>query len=381
MPSTDLGTTVVNERVFNTVITRAKSLFVAVGNPHYLMDAEECMVNEEHQDTNCWKEYLKTCASWNSIIYPSSSSKEQQGELLARVYRNNMPFPHDVSKKEDSILQKSKEEMRKKLLQWLKGRKVELHQGTWSLIQADKRIKVDDTEDLRMVAGSNADTGLLHCTKVDQAEVMPIDRNGKNYKVLGVDCRRGALHGALVRVKPTVSGRAGAPDVPLLGRVVEVIRQGPRETFLCKMDPNNSNYMIPLDGKNPKFVNLPRIARLLESNENMSAANAVMKQGSVACFDRQSLTEEDTPRLRDVIPVEDAKKMKFLVLFISWKHKYTFPLGAVIEAYPPNHPIAMSEECEVEVPVATETHYHRDSTEYDFDYGWESKSSWNSDEY
>jgi hypothetical protein len=377
---TDLGTTVVNERVFNTMLTRAKSLFVAFGNPHYLMDAEECMVQDEHQDTYCWKEYLKTCASWNAIVYPSSSTKEQQGELQDRIFHEREHFASDSSKREDSILLKSKEEIRKRLLQWLKGRRVELHKGSWSLVQADKKAVVDEQEDLRFLAGGKEDIGLLHCTKVDQAEVTPVGRKGTTYKILGIDSRRGALHGALVKVRPTVAVRndEGSPPLPPLGKVIDVIRQGPHETFFCKMDPNNSNYMIPLDGKNPKFVNLPRIARLLESNEKMSLANAVMKQGSVACFDRQSLIEDDTPRLRDVIPLDDAKKMKFRVLYISWKRKYMFPLGAVIEAYPPNHPVTLCEDGELNGPKVTEI--RRDSTEYD--YGWEANSSpWQSDGY
>ena len=50
--------------VFNTAITRAKSLVVAVGNPYTLMAVEEKL----DKSKQCWAKYLNHCFSANTIV-------------------------------------------------------------------------------------------------------------------------------------------------------------------------------------------------------------------------------------------------------------------------------------------------------------------------
>lgn len=47
--------------VFNTVITRAQSLVVAVGNPLMLLRMEKHMVQKYGEKGKCWSNYLKVC--------------------------------------------------------------------------------------------------------------------------------------------------------------------------------------------------------------------------------------------------------------------------------------------------------------------------------
>ena len=49
--------------MFNTVITRAQSLVVAVGNPYRLFDIEEKNPN----GAGCWKEYVTQCFKKNTV--------------------------------------------------------------------------------------------------------------------------------------------------------------------------------------------------------------------------------------------------------------------------------------------------------------------------
>ena len=49
--------------VFNTVITRAQSLVVAVGNPYRLFKIEEMSPNGK----GCWKEYMRQCLKRRSV--------------------------------------------------------------------------------------------------------------------------------------------------------------------------------------------------------------------------------------------------------------------------------------------------------------------------
>ena len=49
--------------VFNTVITRAQSLVVAVGQPYYLFAIE----NHNSYEIKCWREYMKYCVVSNNL--------------------------------------------------------------------------------------------------------------------------------------------------------------------------------------------------------------------------------------------------------------------------------------------------------------------------
>ena len=52
--------------VFNTVITRTKSLVVSVGNPFTLLKMERGMPKK------CWSEYLKLCCIHQSLVTSES---------------------------------------------------------------------------------------------------------------------------------------------------------------------------------------------------------------------------------------------------------------------------------------------------------------------
>lgn len=58
------------DSVFNTAITRAKSLIVAVGNPYILMRTEKMEKKKKQQDSNrqCWAEYLHRCFEMETIV-------------------------------------------------------------------------------------------------------------------------------------------------------------------------------------------------------------------------------------------------------------------------------------------------------------------------
>ncbi len=68
--------------VFNTAITRARSLVVAVGNPFLLLRVEDHMVKRYGRRGNCWSTYLHCCLENNSLsIDPSvrvSNSKKRE---------------------------------------------------------------------------------------------------------------------------------------------------------------------------------------------------------------------------------------------------------------------------------------------------------------
>ena len=75
--------------VFNTAITRAKSLIVAVGNPYTLMAVEENMDNSKQ----CWPEYLNHCFKEDTFVPMKGTSNEALEELKLCVMEK-LPLLH-----------------------------------------------------------------------------------------------------------------------------------------------------------------------------------------------------------------------------------------------------------------------------------------------
>lgn len=79
--SKDQTKSLCNPYVFNTAISRAKSLVVAVGNPFVLFKVEEVMGSRRH----CWKEYLKLCLDNSTVFFPKQYNKLARSNLIASL--------------------------------------------------------------------------------------------------------------------------------------------------------------------------------------------------------------------------------------------------------------------------------------------------------
>ena len=60
--------------IFNTVLTRAKSLVVVVGSPLVLLGIEKHMVQIYGEKGKCWSTYMKTCLEEDTFIVPMSDA-------------------------------------------------------------------------------------------------------------------------------------------------------------------------------------------------------------------------------------------------------------------------------------------------------------------
>ena len=58
--------------MFNTVITRAKSLIVSVGNPYLLLAIEKHMIDKYGDIGRCWSKYILKCIQHDTLIVPDS---------------------------------------------------------------------------------------------------------------------------------------------------------------------------------------------------------------------------------------------------------------------------------------------------------------------
>jgi exoribonuclease R len=93
------------------------------------------------------------------------------------------------------------------------------------------------------------------------------------------------------------------------------------ESYLCRVDPKNPIVFFPLDRKYPKFINLPVLS--------------VRAKNGVICFDPKSINS--SAKVNNFIPLEVATKMLFMVKFLGWQKKYSYPLGIIVAALPSGH--------------------------------------------
>ncbi len=68
--------------VFNTLLTRAESLVVVVGNPNTLLCTEDHMVKKYGLSARCWSNFIHQCLSKNSFCVPMSVEKSVEKQNL-----------------------------------------------------------------------------------------------------------------------------------------------------------------------------------------------------------------------------------------------------------------------------------------------------------
>ena len=78
--------------VFNTVLTRSKSLVVVVGSPIALLEIEEHMVGLYGKKARCWSNYLRICLENDTFIIPPTvepvniTAKQFELRLKAKLF-------------------------------------------------------------------------------------------------------------------------------------------------------------------------------------------------------------------------------------------------------------------------------------------------------
>ena len=338
-----------DQYIFNTVITRAQSLIVCVGNPFLLFSIEKCTPNYK---IYCWREYVKRCLETSSFqlapqCYSIGESPLQKAieKLYGETFVNLQELSPcgNVEKASDSIL--------------------EAYKRAFQANKACHNMKVilgSDNGDCAYKlqrsrrAQQAADEPVPECSTVGppikcylesitfrKAKATPLDPSCPPIAINGINNRRGALDGSLVQVLMY-------KDADNCGQVCEVLEQGPQQQFVCSVDKYNSIFFYPIDRKNPKLANLPGLSRemLKQAPNNLILEGELKyKQHAVTVFDPKSFTTSnkresvkfaniEVPQIKDVIPLSIAQKLLFVVLFLRWNTKYRYPLGAVIAAIP-----------------------------------------------
>ena len=166
-----------------------------------------------------------------------------------------------------------------------------------------------------------------------EANAFPTDEHKKVVKIENRQNRIGAFDGDTVLV-----GVFNDERKECYGRVLKVIeRGGLDQKFVCRVSRDDSLVFYPVDKKNPTFINLPRLSERHELRRDIKAIKQELKSKDVVVFDNQSafdIKDQKLPRIRDVIPLSEAKNLLFIVSFVQWNPKYRSPLGMVIDVLP-----------------------------------------------
>ena len=91
--------------VFNTVLTRAKSLVVVVGSPRILLNTEQHMVKLYGDKGRCWSLYLKSCLEHGTLVIPSLVEPDQS---IAQRFKEQLAAHLGATLPNDQIFQSSR---------------------------------------------------------------------------------------------------------------------------------------------------------------------------------------------------------------------------------------------------------------------------------
>jgi len=333
----DAVRSICNQYVFNTVITRAQSLVVCVGNPFLLLSIEKKRSTPGYS-IHCWREYIKRCLMTFSLqLSPLCYDKVEESvvqknicKLYSEVYEDfNLSFDHS-SEVSDSILQAYKQAYQK-ALQNAKVIIGTMESGdTGYVLQKGYSQFAGVPEDAPM-EGTPIEC-YLECKTYRNCTAFPLDGKKLPITIQGLNNRRCALEGARVKVRVY-------KDSDRCGRVCKVVEQSPQRKFVCRVDAYNAISFCPIDRKNPKLFNLPGLSReILKriSDHDVIEKELKKSQCAVTIFDSASFCEDgeikDIPLIKDVIPFSIAKKFLFVVWYLRWTSKHRYPLGVVIAA-------------------------------------------------
>ena len=321
--------------MFNTALTRAKSLVVCAGNPFVLMKIEEHTRNK--CSSSCWKDYIRRCILCKTFDVTSvrgnieESIQKLQCDIFPATTSNDVPETGSAPLQKDTILKSLHQAVQK--VSKYKHCKLQVeevqNEARWDIVK-DEEVKEE---------GNTKQT----CIKVVQCELTVINqrcaegriltKSTKPIKINGYNNRRGAFDGDIVEVQ--VFGVDGDTEY---GKVTKVIEDRHPTKYTCRADRYSIINFYPLDRTIPGIVNLPRISRRLidtwmQDDENDKITN----ENYITVFVESSLPDvnaDHLPQIKELIPYNMAHTLLFVVKVIGWSPKYRKPLGAVVEAMP-----------------------------------------------
>ena len=292
-----------NEYVFNTVITRSRSLIVAVGNPFLLIKMGT------YFPINCWSELIQRCITCQSFYLPQgiNTPRAELPKMISTLTERVLP----TELFQDLYEQKNEEGADVLLTNYIKllNKRGEYFSGL-KLVQDPRRgEKVwqmeEEPESDHIVLGE------LKLNTHHKGVVKP--HGGPEIKVTSMRERRCFFDG---------------DKVPVDTRTNEIVMNEEFEQkfneahfgkpIVCRVNPLNMIEFMPLDKRCPILINLPSLTKF--------------ERDGVICFEPSSLN--DRVKVSNFIPKDQARKMVFVVKVLQWRQQFSHPLGITVGALP-----------------------------------------------
>lgn len=341
----DATKSICDRYVFNTALTRSRSLVVVVGNPFLLLKVEETLI-KKHNDPlyTTWRSYIRQCLECNSFSYSKDIAKSSINDTTRRlyelVYSDSVATPHLNCKPSDSILDSYQKVFESK--KGCKNLKLLLSsdqdaQLTWKTTERSggSRVRRKEKEVIHYSDHCLCKLEFLNYRKV---KATPLSDKKKVIIIQGKKNLMNAFDGDTVEVGVFED----CPSNKLYGRVLKCKERGSSLQYICRVADYSPIVFFPIDKKNPKFINLPTLSRVLLQNEKIaSESESNFRYNDVLVFDPK--IDNGLPRVVQVIPHAVALKMLFLVSFVMWKQKYYNPLGIVIGVCSKGHTLLKAE--------------------------------------
>ncbi len=301
-----------NEYVFNTIVTRAQSLIFVAGNPFFLLHMGS------HYKINCWKEYIRRCIQCQSFEFPSTytpSDAQNLPKVVGQICEKVFLSESIQQAVEESLDANEVDIIVERYLFDLNDRQ-EYRKAT-ELVQRPS----GDMSWVEQKSAQEPENGIvwcrLDCRDFHKATARPIYPSTTDGSLRYTVSRcKGAMHGGMVKVDTIHKCVLFDEDTE---KALASTHFG--ESYLCRVDPQNPIFFFPLDRKYPKFINLPVLS--------------VRAKNGVICFDPKSINS--SAKVNNFIPLEVATKMLFMVKFLGWQKKYSYPLGIIVAALPSGH--------------------------------------------
>ena len=317
--------------VFNTALTRAKSLVVCIGNPFKLLKIESHMKVKYGEAGRCWSEYLKRCIECKTFYAPQSIDDHRSAIqlLLNYVFDDEQPVrAPEFSLEHDSIIESYTRQFESILhvrnacliISRINQQSEDI---SWKLTTCQTQRRPQHIEQNETYLDTYECDLSLHHTGEGIAN--PLDPTKTVVQIKSYNNRKGAFDGDRVLV-------GVFKDNPCIGKVIKVLSHS-QKMFISQVDPNNPILFKPVKKVDPKFVNLPKLSRALLEMGNQELLEKGLHATEVVVFEN-NWDGISLPKITDVIPLCLAKDLLFVVRYLCWKSEYRLPLGLVIAVIP-----------------------------------------------
>ena len=296
-----------NEYVFNTVITRSRSLLFAVGNPFLLHRTGS------HFKVNCWAEYIQRCIVCQSfhLLEAPEIKEEDLPRMMSTLAKQVLPRQL-LEEIEDTDDVDKVDRVVEGYMRLLNSRSERFY--GMKLVQDPKKGKKywqSDTEKNKLSGKIVLAELKLSSHRKGRLDLQ--DHEVPALKVSSVRDRRCAFPGDVVPVD--VKNKQIVLNDDSERRFNET-HFG--TSILCRVNPHCMIEFFPLDIRYPVLVNLPPLTK--------------QDKDGVTCFEPSTIN--DRLKVNNFIPKQCAVKMVFVVKVLKWSKKCHHPLGIVIGALP-----------------------------------------------